>query len=35
MWGKCHPEDCDWGEVIPDSFNSKDGTIFLTWEIAF
>lgn len=35
MWGKCHPEDCDWGEEKPESYDSKSRTIFMTWKTGF
>ena len=35
MWGKCHPEDCDWGEEKPEPYDSKSGTIFMTWKTGF
>lgn len=35
MWGACHPEDCDWGEEKPESYDSKSRIIFMTWKTGF
>ena len=35
IWGACVPKDCDWGEEIPDSYDSEDSIIFITWKQSF
>lgn len=31
MWGKCSPDDCDWGELSTDVSDANDGVLDLTW----
>jgi|LSQX01.3.fsa_nt_gb hypothetical protein len=35
MWGKCHPEDCDWGIAATDILDLEDGYLNLTWTFDF
>jgi len=35
MWGKCHPEDCDWGVSTTDVSDAADGILNLTWDFDF
>jgi hypothetical protein len=32
MWGKCHPEDCDWGEVSIPLADADNRTISIRWS---
>jgi beta-lactam-binding protein with PASTA domain len=32
MWGKCHPTDCDWGEVTAPVSDAADGTVNISWD---
>ncbi len=31
VWGKCHPDDCDWGKKFIKKNEVIDGVINLTW----
>ena len=31
VWGKCHPDDCDWGKKFIKKNEVMDGVIKLTW----
>jgi hypothetical protein len=34
MWGRCHPDECDWGETTATP--SEDGKVLsLTWKFGF
>ena len=35
MWGKCHPDDCDWGIETTDISDAVDGILNLTWDQGF
>lgn len=35
MWGKCHPDDCDWGISTTDISDASDGILNLTWIFNF
>lgn len=35
MWGKCHPDDCDWGISTTDISDADDGILNLTWIFDF
>jgi hypothetical protein len=35
VWGKCHPEDCDWGEEGTAAADAYDGTITIVWDHGF
>jgi hypothetical protein len=35
MWGKCHPEDCDWGVSTTDVSDAADGILNITWDFDF
>lgn len=35
MWGKCEPEDCDWGIATTDVSDAEDGILNLTWDHGF
>ncbi len=32
MWGGCHPEDCDWGEIEVSGEDADDGQLSLIWD---
>jgi hypothetical protein len=34
-WGKCHPEDCDWGEEATAVADAYDGTLTIVWDHGF
>jgi hypothetical protein len=34
MWGKCHPQDCDWGEAA-GAYDSRNDTLVVTWTFDF
>jgi hypothetical protein len=35
VWGKCHPEDCDWGEQATSVGDAYDGIITIIWDHGF
>ena len=35
MWGKCQPEDCDWGEEKTILSDARDGILSITWTPSF
>ena len=35
MWGKCHPIDCDNGELSTPVANAEDGVVSLLWTKSF
>ena len=35
MWGKCHPVDCDMGELSTPVTNAEDGVVSLYWVKSF
>jgi DNA-binding beta-propeller fold protein YncE len=35
MWGKCHPQDCDWGEARVDVSDAPTGTLNVKWVLSF
>jgi len=35
MWGKCYPEDCDWGIETTDISDAADGILNLIWYFDF
>lgn len=35
VWGKCHPEDCDWGEEGTAVVDAYDGTLTIVWDHGF
>ena len=35
MWGKCEPDDCDWGITTTDVSDAEDGILNLTWDQSF
>ncbi len=35
VWGKCHPEDCDWGEQGTAVADAYDGTLTIVWDHGF
>lgn len=34
-WGRCHPQDCDWGEQSTPSSDADDGVLSITWNPGF
>ena len=34
-WGKCTPEDCDWGEESTLKSDAEDGQLSLVWDQGF
>lgn len=35
MWGRCHPQDCDWGEQSTPISDADDGLLSITWNPGF
>ena len=35
IWGKCYPDDCDWGISTTDISDADDGILNLTWIFDF
>jgi hypothetical protein len=35
MWGRCHPAECDWGEVTANAVPKDGNSIALTWNQGF
>ncbi len=35
MWGKCTPDDCDWGITKTAVSDAEDGILNLTWDHGF
>ena len=35
MWGKCHPTDCDWGEMSVSDRDARDKRFKITWNHGF
>ncbi len=35
MWGRCHPEECDWGETTATLSPDDSNTLLLTWSQGF
>ena len=35
MWGKCYPEDCEWGVSTTDILDAEDGILNITWDFDF
>lgn len=35
MWGKCHPQDCDWGQNTADVSEATKGILKVTWVLSF
>ena len=35
MWGRCHPSDCDWGEVTTLVSDADDDRLSLEWYFSF
>jgi hypothetical protein len=34
-WGKCHPNDCDWGENSTSVSDALDNQLSLQWDFCF
>jgi hypothetical protein len=35
MWGRCHPRECDWGEVTATAVPKDGNSIAMTWNKGF
>lgn len=35
MWGKCHPSDCDWGEISRPYGDLEGGVLLPSWPTSF
>lgn len=35
LWGRCHPKDCDWGQLKIAARDVRDGTMDAVWRTSF